>query len=359
MKQYSGKEIIEMIKINELLSDINILGRTVCHNDTLWLGYSLTGIEFDFCGKSLSVELSTDWVMDEPWKGVFQPYIGVVVDGKLEKRFAVAEGDGRYELYSAEKSENVHIELVKLSENAFSKVGVIGLDFDGNITRTKSDKKLKIEFIGDSITCGFGIEGKSISDSFTTATENPFINYASLTAKALNADYRLISWTAIGVYSNSVKDEAVTEPDNGWTMPVIYDYTDKGTELMLGKEPQLWDFSAYQPNIIVVNLGTNDKDFTRGIPERTAAFEKCYREFILHIREKNPNAYILCTLGAMGQELCPQIENAVDSIGDERISSMRFDIQLEEDGIGAEAHPNEVTHRKMADKLISEIKNIL
>lgn len=348
-----------MTNINELLSDINILGRTVFHDNTLWLGYSLTGIEFDFCGRSLSAELSTDWVMDEPWKGVFQPYIGVIVNDRLEKRFAVGEGGGRYEIYSAEKSENVNIKLVKLSENAFSKVSVIGLEADGSITRTKSEKNLKIEFIGDSITCGFGIEGKSAADGFTTATENPLINYASLTAKALNADYRLVSWTSIGVYSNSVKDEAVTEPDNGWTMPVIYDHTDKGTELMLGKEPQLWDFSAYQPNVIVVNLGTNDKDFTRGIPERTAAFEQCYRDFILHIREKNPNAYILCTLGAMGQELCPQIENAVASIDDKRISSMRFGIQLEEDGIGAEAHPNAVTHRKMAEKLISEIKKCI
>ena len=58
----------------------------------------------------------------------------------------------------------------------------------------------------------------------------------------------------------------------------------------------------------------------------------------------------------MGQELCPQIEAAVSELNDMRIAFMPFDVQLESDGIGAEGHPNKVTHRKMADKLIAEIE---
>ena len=228
---------------------------------------------------------------------------------------------------------------------------------NGKLTATKPCSERRIEFVGDSITCGFGIEGMSANEGFRTSTENPLINYASLTANELGAEYQLISWTSIGVYSNSVKDDR-TEPDNAWTMPVIYDYTDKAVDGMLGNEPEKWDHSRFAPQLIVVNLGTNDKDFTRGIPERTAAFEKCYREFIAHIREKDPQAHIICTLGAMGRELLPQVENAVKSLADERITSLGFDVQREEDGIGSEQHPNAVTHRKMADRLIAEIKRL-
>lgn len=348
----------EIMKISAGNADIRRLGRTLMRNGTLWLGYSLTGAEFDFDGTSLSAELTTDWVNDESWKENFQPYIAVLVNGKLSKRFAVSEGTAQYELYRSEKAEKVRIRLVKLSENAFSKVGVLSFSADGKLTATKPCSERRIEFVGDSITCGFGIEGKSVCDNFRTSTENPLINYASLTANEFGAEYQLTSWTAIGVYSNSVKDESVTEPDNAWTMPVIYDYTDKAVDGMLGNEPEKWDFSRFAPQLIVVNLGTNDKDFTRDIPERTAAFEDRYREFIAHIREKNPQAHIICSLGAMGQELCPQIENAVKTLGDEGITSMRFDVQLEEDGIGSEMHPNSVTHRKMADKLIAEIKRL-
>lgn len=348
----------EIMKISAENADIRRLGRTLMRNGTLWLGYSLTGAEFDFDGTSLSAELTTDWVNDEAWKENFQPYMAVLVNGKLSKRFAVNEGTAEYELYRSEKAEKVRIRFVKLSENAFSKVGVLSFSANGKLTATKSCSERRIEFVGDSITCGFGIEGKSVCDNFKTSTENPLINYASLTANELGAEYQLTSWTAIGVYSNSVKDESVTEPDNAWTMPVIYDYTDKAVDGMLGNEPEKWDHSRFAPQLIVVNLGTNDKDFTRGIPERTAAFENCYREFIAHIREKNPQAHIICALGAMGQELLPQVENAVKTLADERITSLGFDVQREEDGIGSEWHPSAVTHRKMADKLIAEIKRL-
>ena len=310
------------MKISAENADIRRLGRTLMRNGTLWLGYSLTGAEFDFDGTSLSAELTTDWVNDEAWKENFQPYMAVLVNGKLSKRFAVSEGTAEYELYRSEKAEKVRIRLVKLSENAFSKVGVLSFNANGKLTATKPCSERRIEFVGDSITCGFGIEGKSVCDNFRTSTENPLINYASLTANGLGAEYQLTSWTAIGVYSNSVKDESVTEPDNAWTMPVIYDYTDKAVDGMLGNEPEKWDFSRFAPQLIVVNLGTNDKDFTRGIPERTAAFENCYREFIAHIREKNPQAHIICALGAMGRELLPQVENAVKVLADERITSL-------------------------------------
>lgn len=348
----------EIMKISAGNADIRRLGRTLMRNGTLWLGYSLTGAEFDFDGTSLSAELTTDWVNDESWKENFQPYMAVLVNGKLSKRFAVSEGTVEYELYRSEKAEKVRIRLVKLSENAFSKVGVLSFSADGKLTATKPCSERRIEFVGDSITCGFGIEGKSVCDNFRTSTENPLINYASLTANELGAEYQLTSWTAIGVYSNSVKDESVTEPDNAWIMPVIYDYTDKAVDGMLGNEPEKWDFSRFAPQLIVVNLGTNDKDFTRGIPERTAAFENCYREFIAHIREKNPQAHIICALGAMGRELLPQVENAVKMLADERITSLGFEVQREEDGIGSEWHPSAVTHRKMADKLIAEIKRL-
>ena len=347
----------EMMKISAENADVRRLGRTLMRNGTLWLGYSLTGAEFDFDGTSLSAELTTDWVNDEAWKENFQPYMAVLVNGKLLKRFAVNEGTAEYELYRSERAEKVRIRLVKLSENAFSKVGVLSFSADGKLTATKPCSERRIEFVGDSITCGFGIEGKSVCDNFKTSTENPLINYASLTANELGAEYQLTSWTAIGVYSNSVKDDR-TEPDNAWTMPVIYDYTDKGTDGNLGFEPEKWNFSRFAPQLIVVNLGTNDKDFTRGIPERTAAFENCYREFIAHIREKNPQAHIICALGAMGRELLPQVENAVKALADERITSLGFDVQREEDGIGSEWHPSAVTHRKMADRLIAEIERL-
>lgn len=342
--------------------NVRVLGRTLYRNDERWLGYCCTGVEFEFTGTKLYAELATEWVNDADWKPIFQPYMAVYVNGSDEplKRFPVESGVNSYEIFSSDKAEKVKITLLKLSENAFSKVGIVSLSADGELKPAEPVSEKRIEFIGDSITCGFGIEAESAAEGFKTATENSRINYASLTAKHFNAEYNLVSWTSIGVYSNSVKED-VNEPDDSWTMPKIYFYTDKATDGLLGAGEdtlEKWDFGSFKPRLIVVNLGTNDKDFTRGIKERTDAFKDAYVKFISDVRAANPDSYILCTLGAMGQELCPQIEQAVSEIADEKISFMPFEVQHESDGIGAEMHPNKVTHRKMADKLIAEIDRL-
>lgn len=342
-------------------NNVRVLGRTLYKDGVRWMGYSCTAVEFEFTGTKVTAEITTDWVNDAEWKHVFQPYMAVYVNGNNEplKRFPVEEGTGVYELYSSEKCGKIRLTLVKLSENAFSKIGVISISADGEIIPTEPVSDRRIEFVGDSITCGFGIEAEHTCDGFRTAQENSRINYASLTAQHFNAEYNLVSWTSIGVYSNSVKED-VDVPDDSWTMPKIYFHTDKATDGWTGnwENPEMWDFSRFVPQLIVVNLGTNDKDFTRGIAERTEAFEAAYIKFISDIRKNNPDSYILCTLGAMGQELCPQVESSVKKLGDEKISFMAFDVQLESDGIGAEGHPNAVTHRKMADRLIKEIERL-
>ena len=339
---------------------VRVLGRTIYRNETRFLGYSCTGVEFEFTGTKVSAEIMTDWENDAEWKHIFQPYMAVYINGSNEpyKRFSLESGTGCYEIFSSEQPQTVKIALVKLSENAFSKAGIISISADGDIKPTAPVSDRKIEFIGDSITCGFGIEAEHPWDGFKTAEENSRINYASLTAQHFNAEYNLVSWTSIGVYSNSVKED-VNEPDDGWTMPKIYFYTDRAADGWQGSSEdklEKWDFSRFAPQLIVINLGTNDKDFTRGIKERTEAFKETYIRFVSEVRKCNPDSFILCTLGAMGQELCPQIEAAVSELNDMRIAFMPFDVQLESDGIGAEGHPNKVTHRKMADKLIAEIE---
>ncbi len=340
---------------------IRTIGRTVYRNDILYLGFSCTAAEFNFTGKSISAEITTDWVLNEPWQAMFQAYAAVFVNDVLIKRFPIESGTNSYEIFSADKETSVKICIMKMSENAFDKMGIVSLSSNGNITPTVSKKSRRIEFIGDSITCGFGIEGVFGKDAFSTKQENPYENYAALTARHFNAEFHLVSWTSIGVISNSVPEDS-DEPETSWLMPELYDYTDRGTESFLGipdDKKEIWDNSRFSPQLIVVNLGTNDNLYTRGIPEREKAFLIGYKKFIGKIRSKNPQSVIICALGAMGQELCPQIETAVSELHDENIHSIRFDVQREEDGIGAENHPSLATHKKMSQKLISEINRIM
>lgn len=60
----------------------------------------------------------------------------------------------------------------------------------------------RIEFIGNSITCGYGIESEDRDAPFTYNTENHYYTYAALTARALQAQHLVVARSGIGVYRN-------------------------------------------------------------------------------------------------------------------------------------------------------------
>lgn len=337
---------------------VRIIGRSIFHNNIRYLSWSCSSVEFIFTGTELTAEIWTDWTLDEPWKTVFQPYLAVFVNDEIVPniRFAINEGTANYTIYKSSTAEPVKIRIMKLSEAAFSKVGIVSISADGDIVPT-SQLSRKMEFIGDSITCGFGIEGKSAEEHFQTSTENPYINYASKTARSFGADYNLISWSCIGVYSSDTKTDEIND---GWIMPKIYDYTDLGIEGIVGIDRHVeWDFSSFVPDVIVINLGTNDNFYTKGIKERTDGFKIAYEKFVKDVRSKNPHSCIICALGMMGAELYPAIEEAVHKLGDDKVYALEFDVQCNEDGIGCEQHPNIVTHNKAASKLSKMISDIM
>ena len=72
---------------------------------------------------------------------------------------------------------------------------------------------------------------------------------------------------------------------------------------------------------------------------------------------------IICTLGVMGQELYPEINKQVARFSleqkDSKIMAMAFEVQEEADGIGADWHPSEKTHQKMAAQLTETISSVM
>ena len=337
------------------------MGRTKREEGILYLGYSCSAIEFEFEGKKAEVILQSDYVEGD---SAHRAWVAVVVNGSAEpvKRFNPHPGTHTYTLYESSEKQCVTIRLVKMSEAAFDKVGIKAIVTDNELPiKPTKEMERKIEFIGDSITCGFGVEGLNGVDLFDTMQENPWTAYAARTARMLEADYHLVSWSGIGIISSWIpesEDDPLEEP----LMPDLYQYTDKSLEQAMGFHTyEKWDTKRFTPDCIVVNLGTNDMSYTRGIKERIDVFGKAYADFLRDIRTKNPQAVILCVLGVLGQELFPEIEKQVTALQrtDRHIYSHQLKLQLESDGIGAEGHPSLKTHIKLADDLGSKICEIM
>jgi len=132
-----------------------------------------------------------------------------------------------------------------------------------------------------------------------------------------------------------------------------------------GRQPQTvnWDFSQFIPDVIVINLGTNDDSYCSGIPERENAYTTAYSAFLKKIRSANPAAHIVCSLGIMGDRLFPALEKAAAAYtaetGDTNVSTLRFTPQKASDGYAADWHPTDRTHTLAAAQLTAEITNIM
>lgn len=346
-------------KANE--DKVRVLGRTKVVDDIRYINYSCSGIEFEFIGTSASVVLCTD---NSKWDHIFKAWVAVFIDDESvpSKRLSLNSDEDVYKIYESSTSRKVKIRLIKMSEAAFTKVGIKEIIIQGEEgLRPTESKERRIEFIGDSITCGYGIEGVFNTDTFNTTQENPWEAYAAKTARYLNADFNCVSWSGIGVIS-SWTDQDI--PNNDWLMPMLYKYTDAALDKSLEKpEFEIWDNLSFEPQLIVINLGTNDASYTKKIKKRVDGFVHEYYKLLEQVRNCNPNAEILCTYGVMGQDLCAAIETAVTNFkkdkNDNKIYTHFFSVQLESDGIGSDWHPSLITQDKMSKTLINKIEEVM
>lgn len=212
----------------------------------------------------------------------------------------------------------------------------------------------KIEFIGNSITCGYGIESINPRNGYMDETENHYYTYAARTARALNAQHFAVARSGIGIYRNY----AGPKSGNDNCMPKEYAYT------QLYDHTEAWDFLRYVPDVVCVNLGTND---TSTEPYDYKLLEDGYRQFLKKLRGCYPKAKIVYLTGTMmsGKAL-EDVKKALDKVvgeankaGDKEV--YRFDMtpQNGDLGIGADYHPSLWQQEKMAGELTAYLRSLM
>lgn len=340
--------------------NVRLIGRVMPLENTLWMALSGTGIEFSVAGTRASITL----VADDTWSGVpeNQTRVALYVDDRKVADMLLSQPETVVTAFASGEKETHVVWVIKLSESAMSTCGIAKIETDGEIMPTETKDKF-IEFIGDSITCGYGVDDEDRDHRFATGTEDVTRAYAYKTAKALNADYSMVSFSGHGIVSGYT---ATGEKMGHQLVPEYYEKFGFSFGTYNGEyKPQdiVWDFTNRQPDLVVINLGTNDMSYVLDKPDRREEYITGYLNFLKTVRKNNPNARILCVLGMMGEALCPAVEETVErykkETGDTRISYMGFPDQLPEDGYVADWHPTEVTHTKAAKKLTGEIRKLM
>ena len=340
---------------------MTIHGRYLAWNGTVWLSYSASGIEFNYTDcTECTISLTGDSTAGVDASADHQTRYAVYVNDALYTSELMDETSKEVTVSLADYGTEGTINFVKLSESSDSSIGITGVQVDGSIS-PMPEKDLAIEFIGDSITCGYGADGE-LGDTYSTSNENAMKSYAYKTAMELDADYHMVSFSGYGIISGYTGDG---EKNTVSLMPTYYDKQGNsyGTILTGIKNGTLtWDFTRWQPDLVVINLGTNDASYAK-TDEQKEEFRDGYIAFLKTVREYNPNAKIVCTLGLMGDTLYPQVEEAVsmysEETGDQEVSSFRLSVQDPANGYGVDYHPTEVNHYLAADELSTYLKELL
>lgn len=347
--------------------NVKLTGRGTYDEDKVyWCALSGSGFECHFKGKSLTITLFGDAASetadnDENWAR-YAVYVNGIrtVEGLLDSIKKVIP------VFCGVKETEADIKFIKLSECAMSTIGIAPLECDGEITPLPA-KPLRLEIIGDSITCGYGVDEYDPNVHFKTATEDFAKAYSYKTAKFLDADLRVFSISGWGIISGYV-DSPDMPPLTDHIIPPYYTklgFSYQKFDDRDGFAPQdvNYDFGSYTPDLIVINLGTNDYSWCTGHEDRYEKYVDEYVKFLNVVHRNNPDAKLLCVMGVMVDEIAPYVEKAAELFktqsGFGQIYTMRFKPHDGSKGFGADWHPSPATHDIAAKALAEKIREIM
>lgn len=342
------------------MENMTVNGREHACGDVLWMASSACMAGFivrnaQYC----RVLLRGDCTATDENRETDRARVEIRVDGKRVWRERIVSPEVTVTAFESDRTENHEVKIIKLSECTSSLVGIVDIVTDGQMEQLPEHAE-KLLVIGDSITCGYGVEG-DLTQIFTTATEDATAAYGYLAAEELEMDVQLFSFSGFGIISGYTGDGKINEE---CLVPPIYAYCGKNSFVLPdGRTMQEipWDPARFSPDWIILNLGTNDLSYCREDPEKKAAFGKAYTKFLKTIRESAPQARILCVLGIMGTGLNDEMVGAVrkyrEASGDSRVRALPVAEQDQAaDGVGTDYHPSAATQKKLALKVADAIR---
>ncbi|ATB33129.1 SGNH/GDSL hydrolase family protein [Melittangium boletus] len=296
-------------------------------------------------------------------------FIDILVDGESRGALRLQPGASLLQGVRGLPRGEHTIELVKRTEAHAGGVRFQGIRIQGVLLEPPPRPSRRMEFIGDSITCGYGNEASIAAPTYTepntgyhARNQDILKAFGPLTARRLGAEWVTTCVSGRGVYrSNDGSRDGV--------LPLIYGRT------LPGQAEPRWEPSRYVPEVIVINLGTNDFAVSDGAGLPTAPpaepFKQAYAAFVRELRATYPEARIVCAVGPMTNDNYPAqrqlwttlrryVSDMVSSVragGDTRVHTFAF-TPIAGDPYGEDWHPTAAFHARMADELVPFLQGL-
>lgn len=298
-----------------------------------------SGVTCDFTASGIEFNVNSSGKIFMNVQSLGDNYFTVYVDGvRSGTRYHAKEGMNIIEIADTESGEH-NIRIVKQTENAYARCVLRSLTCNGELLEAPADRKLYIEFIGDSISCGYGVlatgDPAGISSSLY---EDGTQAYAYLTGELLGADVSVISCSGIGVTKGYVP----------------YKMGDFYTKQSYTRNDRQEYIPERTPDVVVINLGTNDATKKAD----TSEFADDLRSLIGAVRSQyGGDVKIVWAYNMMSEGYSSVIRTVLDELGGE--SAGYYMIELPRDNSGGNNHPSAQAHVTASELLAGYILDLI
>ena len=217
---------------------VHVGGRAIANSDgSLTFGWPAVYVESRFHGTAVSVSVETK-----------DDRLQLLVDG-AEKALLIQPGATSLTIADLPPGDHV-VRLEKVTESQSGGSRFIGFyPANGSTPLPPLEHKRQIEFIGDSYTVGYGntARGTNCTRPEVHDLTDSQQAFGPTLARTVGADYRVNAYSGFGIVRNYGGSSA------GQSLPLIYPRLRPDDATHLDADPGAW-----RPQVIVINLGTND-----------------------------------------------------------------------------------------------------
>jgi lysophospholipase L1-like esterase len=302
---------------------------------------TMGGTRFEWSGSSVSARFMGTQVSAQLNDGNNGNSFEVVIDGGTPKKLFTTSAQT---LVLATGLPNAIHELLLWRDTEANVgptefIGLTNFGMGGALLAPPPAPDRRIEIVGDSFSVGAGIEGPPCSGN---KIENDYLSYGSIAARSVKADLVTIAWSGIGVWRNY----GTATPTPNTVIPARYDYA-------IPTDMTPWDFSKYQPDVVIMNLTNND--FSVGDPGQP--YIDAYLKLVRHIRSNYPKAYIMNVIEWMTADTTINAMVAtLKAGGDMNVGT--FDMRPYANRKACD-HPDMAASQAMGDALAAELRKVL
>ena len=344
-------------------SRVTFVGRTAVDGTSVSFDWTATYFRVAFSGKSLTMKASDLKVgaADEAAAAKLHNYYAVWIDSPTSttphRIIEVKPGENIIELvdpaYLKKSRRSVHEVVVqKRTEGEQGRTTVYEFSTDGQFMQAEPLRPRQLEFIGDSYTCGYGIDAPTKEEKFSPETENASRSYAAIVSRYFGADYIAVAHSGMGIARN------YNSKFPKWHMPDRYLQTFD----MDSTQATRWNAAAYafKPAMTVVYLGPND--FSVSMQPKYESYRDNYYRLIKSIKanygEEHP---VLCVAAKSHEYLGEYVREMAKNCGMKNVNYLVYcpaQHNHTNEDLGADVHPNYNGQKKKAYSIIPYIATI-